>query len=74
MKNPHSLSAVHILDLGCSPDTRVPSGAGSSLYGEGDGTGQPWLYAPGDLEAHLMAEARAFRIDCGMQPPGYSLE
>ena len=73
MKNPHALSAAYILDPGYSADTRIPEVEGSSLYSEGGGAGQPWLYAPGDLEAHLMAEARlrAFRSVNNVAHPGY---
>ena len=72
-KNPHALSAPYVLDPGYSVDLRVPSGAGSSLYSEDAGSGQPWLYVPGDLEAHLMAEARAraFRIAYGLGHHGF---
>ena len=73
MKNPHALSAAYVLDPGYSTDTRIPEVEDSSLYSEGVGTGQPWLYAPGDLEAHLMAEARlrAFRSVHHVAHPGY---
>ena len=73
MKNPYLLSAAYIVDPGYSTQARVPVAEGSSLYTEGAGMGQPWLYVPGDLEAHLMAEARAraFRIAFGVGHHGY---
>ena len=73
MKNPHDLSAPFILDPGYSASVRTPNGAGSSLYADSPGIGQPWLYLPGDLEAFLMARARerAFRCCHRIAHPGY---
>ncbi len=71
MKNPHLLSAPHIIDPSYSSSRRVPDAAGLSLFST-RAKGPRWLYGPGDLEAFLLARLRheAFLACCHVGHPG----
>ena len=70
---------AHLLSAGLSPDPfydashRTPAAPGSSLFGDVPSGAAPcWLYAPGDLDGHLMARMRqdAFAVCTGIFHPG----